>query len=43
MPTDLQQFIDDATVIDTHEHMRPEDQWVHEGPNDVLQSLSNQL
>ncbi len=39
MTTQLAEFIANATVIDTHEHMRKEPQWVDEGPHDVLADL----
>ena len=37
--TELSQFIEDAIVIDTHEHMRKENEWVEGGPRDVLEDL----
>jgi hypothetical protein len=39
MTTELALFIQDATVVDTHEHMAYEPQWVEQGPGDVLQDL----
>ena len=39
MATQLEKFIDNATVIDTHEHMRKEHDWVENGPHDVLHDL----
>jgi len=39
MASDLESCIAQAKVIDTHEHMRFEDQWVDEGPTDVLADL----
>ena len=39
MATELSQFIRDTTVVDTHEHMRKERDWVEEGPGDVLEDL----
>lgn len=38
MPTDLSQHIQDTPLIDSHEHLRFEDQWVNNGP-DILQDL----
>jgi uncharacterized protein len=39
MATALSDFIANATVIDTHEHMRKEPEWLEQGPDDVLQDL----
>ena len=39
MPTDIVQFIRDATVVDTHEHMLKESAWVDAGSRDVLEDL----
>ncbi|MBH07238.1 MAG: hypothetical protein CMJ20_13080 [Phycisphaeraceae bacterium] len=39
MTTQLQDFINNTLVIDTHEHLRTEHQWVEQGPLDVLQDL----
>ena len=39
MPTDLEQHIQQTSLIDTHEHLRKEKDWVDEGPVDVLQDL----
>ena len=39
MTTDLADFITNAQMIDTHEHMRTEQVWVEDGPDDVLRSL----
>ena len=39
MTTQLQDFINNALVIDTHEHLHTEHQWVEQGPQDVLQDL----
>ena len=38
MATDLCQHIADALLIDTHEHLRKERDWVENGP-DILQDL----
>ncbi len=38
MPTDLQHFIAETSLIDTHEHLRKEREWVEDGP-DILQDL----
>jgi hypothetical protein len=38
MTTDLQHFIAETPLIDTHEHLRKEHDWVEEGP-DILQDL----
>lgn len=38
MSTDISQFIDQTTLIDTHEHLKFEEDWVNNGP-DVLQDL----
>lgn len=35
MPTQLSEFIASTKVIDTHEHMRKEHDWVEDGPPDV--------
>ncbi len=39
MPTDLADFVNSTTVIDTHEHMTKEPDWVKIGPRDVLEDL----
>ena len=38
MATDLCQHIADTLLIDTHEHLRKERDWVEDGP-DILQDL----
>jgi hypothetical protein len=38
MPTDLQRFITETPLTDTHEHLRKEREWVEDGP-DILQDL----
>ena len=38
MATDLSQHIADTLLIDTHEHLRKEPDWVEDGP-DILQDL----
>ena len=38
MTTDLRQHIEDTLLIDTHEHLRKERDWVEDGP-DILQDL----
>ena len=38
MSTDISHFIDQTTLIDTHEHLKFEEDWVNNGP-DVLQDL----
>jgi len=38
MPTELSQFIEQTPLIDTHEHLKFEEDWVNDGP-DVLQDL----
>ncbi|MFT5089451.1 MAG: hypothetical protein ACI906_002080 [Candidatus Latescibacterota bacterium] len=38
MQTDLQRFIEETPLIDTHEHLRKEREWVEDGP-DILQDL----
>ena len=38
MPTDLAVHIDQSPLIDTHEHLRKEPEWVDDGP-DILQDL----
>lgn len=38
MPTDLTLAVDEIRVVDTHEHIAPEEQWVQSGP-DILQDL----
>ena len=38
MTTDLSQHIEDTLLIDTHEHLRKERDWVEDGP-DILQDL----
>ncbi len=37
-PTDLSRHIDQIKLIDTHEHLRKESEWVEDGP-DILQDL----
>src|SRR4051812_43217824 len=39
MPTDLALHIHQTSLIDTHEHLGKEPDWVEEGPADVLQDL----
>ena len=39
MPSDLQQFIGQTPLCDTHEHLHKESQWVEDGPRDVLEDL----
>jgi predicted TIM-barrel fold metal-dependent hydrolase len=39
MTTDLAHCVNDLRVIDTHEHMYTERQWLDEGPRDVLADL----
>ena len=39
MHTDLAQHIASLRVVDTHEHMRSEEQWLNQGPADVLDDL----
>jgi uncharacterized protein len=39
MPTDLSQHIRAQALVDTHEHLRKEDEWVQTGPADVLCDL----
>ena len=39
MASDLAQHIQNAKVIDTHEHMKRETHWVNKGPADVLEDL----
>ncbi len=31
MPTDIAQFIQATALCDTHEHLNPEDEWLHSG------------
>ncbi len=38
MKTDLSQHIENTALVDTHEHLRKEPEWVNDGP-DVLQDL----
>lgn len=38
MPSDLHLHIEQTTLCDTHEHLRFEEEWVHNGP-DILQDL----
>jgi hypothetical protein len=38
MPTDLARHIDELPLVDTHEHLRKEPEWVENGP-DILQDL----
>jgi len=38
MPTDLAQHIQETALVDTHEHLRKEHDWVENGP-DILQDL----
>ena len=38
MHTDLTHHIQETALVDTHEHLRKEPDWVHEGP-DILQDL----
>ena len=37
--TDLATHIQQIRICDTHEHLRKEEEWVKEGPADVLQDL----
>jgi uncharacterized protein len=39
MPSDLALHIRDVRIIDTHEHLAKEPDWVDAGPGDVLQDL----
>ncbi|MEC9377829.1 MAG: hypothetical protein VX528_02605, partial [Candidatus Latescibacterota bacterium] len=39
MPTDLQHYVQQTPLADTHEHLCKEDDWVNDGPVDVLQDL----
>ncbi|MBM3457803.1 MAG: hypothetical protein FJX77_04640, partial [Armatimonadetes bacterium] len=39
MATDLSQFVWSHTLVDTHEHMLKEQDWLTTGPDDVLQDL----
>ena len=39
MPSDLSEHIQSQPLVDTHEHLRKENQWVDEGPADVLSDL----
>lgn len=39
MPTDLSLHIGNHRLVDSHEHLRKEDEWVNEGPADVLCDL----
>ena len=38
-PTDLAQHIQETTLIDTHEHLNKENDWLFNGPGDVLADL----
>src|SRR3954468_18119960 len=38
MPSDLAQFIQQTPMVDSHEHMRKENEYLEQGP-DLLQSL----
>ena len=38
MPTDLAQHIEETPLVDTHEHLRKEPDWLEDGP-DILQDL----
>ena len=38
MPTDLAQFIQQMPMVDSHEHMRKENEYLEQGP-DLLQAL----
>ena len=38
MPTDLARHIQETALVDTHEHLEREPQWVENGP-DILQDL----
>ena len=38
MKTDLAQSIEETALVDTHEHLRKEDDWTDRGP-DILQDL----
>jgi uncharacterized protein len=39
MPTDLALHIQQTVMVDTHEHLGKEPEWVEQGPRDVLQDL----
>ena len=39
MATDLALHIQDVRLVDTHEHMLKEQEWLESGPKDVLQDL----
>ena len=39
MPTDLALHIEETRLVDTHEHLNKEPDWVEKGPADVLQDL----
>lgn len=39
MPTDLSLHIANLRMVDTHEHLKKEPEWVESGPADVLQDL----
>ena len=41
MPTDLARHIAEIVVIDTHDHQCTEQQWLDDGPGDVLADLFN--
>ena len=38
MPTDLAHHIEATPLVDTHEHLRKEPDWLEDGP-DILQDL----
>ena len=38
MATDLAQHIEETPLVDTHEHLKREPEWLHDGP-DILQDL----
>jgi len=39
MPTDLHEHVLQTRLVDSHEHLRRERDWVEEGPADLLQDL----
>jgi uncharacterized protein len=39
MPTDLALHVQDTVLVDTHEHLAKEPDWIESGPADVLQDL----
>ena len=39
MSSDLSEHIQRTVMVDSHEHLRPEDVWLREGPGDVLSDL----